>query len=148
MRSKFFVNEDRVGRIHGVRLPCCQRQRIQSSTSATSPVATITLDINVSSASPTRCNAANDVMQRMEYGNSGKGKEERERGRASERWQRWIRITYSATSGILSYTVGSPIHIEHGGTQPPLLSSSTDSRGVRISGTMWAIVLDVRVSTR
>lgn len=44
--------------------------------------------------------------------------------------------TYSATSGIGSYTDESLIHNEQGGTQPPLLSSSTASNGVIISGTI------------
>ena len=43
MRSRLFVREDCAGRIHG-RRSWCQRRRIQSSTRATRPVATITLE--------------------------------------------------------------------------------------------------------
>lgn len=45
-------------------------------------------------------------------------------------------ITHSAISCIFRYTDGSLIHMEQGGIQPPLLCSSTSSRGVKISGTM------------
>lgn len=58
------------------------------------------------------------------------------------------RITYSATSGIFSYTESSLIHMDDGGTQPPLACSSTASIGVKISGIRWAMVLDVRRSIR
>jgi len=51
--------------------------------------------------------------------------------------------THSATSFILSKAEGSLIHIEDGGTQPPLLSSSIASKGVKFSGIICATDLDV-----
>ena len=51
--------------------------------------------------------------------------------------------THSATSSILSKTEVSLIHMEDGVTQPPLLSSSTASKGVRVSGIICATDLDV-----
>lgn len=53
--------------------------------------------------------------------------------------------TYSATSFNPLTIVSSLIHNEHGGTQPPLASSSRDSATVNVAGTMWATGCEVSV---